>query len=172
MFYIKKGDTMKKIFSRIFSVLTIFIVAISVAGCDTGSGSSENEKTNDSSISTVKTDSNEESEETTSKKETKPKKTTTKNEEVDDESDTSKETQKHNSITVPEKEETKGNLVWVPVNGGTKYHSNSGCSKMKDPIQVTKETAEKKRIYSLQEMSLNQKPPLWEVFYVNSSNAF
>jgi len=33
-------------------------------------------------------------------------------------------------------------LVWVPTNGGTKYHSSAGCSKMKDPKQVSKETAE------------------------------
>ena len=28
-------------------------------------------------------------------------------------------------------------LVWIPVNGGTKYHSKASCSNMKDPIQVT-----------------------------------
>lgn len=44
-------------------------------------------------------------------------------------------------VTVPEQEETGDNLVWVPTNGGTKYHSNSGCSSMKEPIQVTVETA-------------------------------
>ena len=32
-------------------------------------------------------------------------------------------------------------MVWIPTNGGTKYHSNSGCSNMKDPIQVTKSEA-------------------------------
>ena len=47
-----------------------------------------------------------------------------------------------NSVVVPEKNETGENLVWVPVNGGTKYHSNAGCSNMKNPKQVTKETAE------------------------------
>ena len=46
------------------------------------------------------------------------------------------------SVTVPTYEDTTGNLVWVPVNGGTKYHSDSSCSKMKDPKQVTKEHAE------------------------------
>lgn len=45
------------------------------------------------------------------------------------------------SVTVPEAEQGT-NLVWVPVNGGTKYHSKKGCSNMEDPIQVTKETAE------------------------------
>ena len=45
------------------------------------------------------------------------------------------------SITIPEKEETGKNLVWVPVNGGKKYHKKSSCSNMKDPMQVTKETA-------------------------------
>ena len=27
--------------------------------------------------------------------------------------------------------------VWIPTNGGTKYHSNSSCSNMKNPQQVT-----------------------------------
>ncbi len=44
-------------------------------------------------------------------------------------------------VTVPNKEETKGNLVWVPTNGGTKYHSKSSCSGMKNPMQVSLETA-------------------------------
>ena len=29
----------------------------------------------------------------------------------------------------------------MPVNGGTKYHSNPDCSGMEDPIQVTIEAA-------------------------------
>lgn len=64
-----------------------------------------------------------------------------------DEENTSEETiqdEKDNdteSVTVPEPE-TGEDLVWVPVNGGTKYHSYKGCSNMEDPIQVTKETAE------------------------------
>lgn len=32
-------------------------------------------------------------------------------------------------------------LVWIPTNGGQKYHTNSGCSNMIDPIQVTKTEA-------------------------------
>lgn len=44
------------------------------------------------------------------------------------------------SVSVPEPE-TGPSLVWVPVNGGTKYHSYAGCSNMIDPIQVTVETA-------------------------------
>ena len=45
------------------------------------------------------------------------------------------------SVTVPTHSETGKNLVWVPTNGGTKYHTHSGCSQMIDPIQVTIETA-------------------------------
>lgn len=45
------------------------------------------------------------------------------------------------SVTVPKQEETEGNLVWVPTNGGTKYHNKSTCSNMIDPIQVSEETA-------------------------------
>lgn len=32
-------------------------------------------------------------------------------------------------------------MVWIPTNGGTKYHSRSNCSGMEDPEYVTKETA-------------------------------
>lgn len=46
-----------------------------------------------------------------------------------------------NHVSVPKEEETVGNLVWVPTNGGKRYHSYSGCSNMKDPMQVTVETA-------------------------------
>ena len=46
-----------------------------------------------------------------------------------------------NGVTVPLYSENEGDLVWVPTNGGTKYHSRAGCSNMKDPIQVTKDTA-------------------------------
>lgn len=44
-------------------------------------------------------------------------------------------------VNVPDEEESGENLVWVPTNGGTKYHSRSGCSNMKAPRQVTEETA-------------------------------
>lgn len=32
-------------------------------------------------------------------------------------------------------------LVWIPTNGGKKYHTHSNCSNMDDPIQVTKSEA-------------------------------
>ncbi len=32
-------------------------------------------------------------------------------------------------------------LVWIPTNGGVKYHKKESCSGMKDPIQTTKERA-------------------------------
>ena len=44
-------------------------------------------------------------------------------------------------VIVPEAAEEGEDLVWVPVNGGTKYHKSAACSKMKDPIQVSRETA-------------------------------
>lgn len=31
--------------------------------------------------------------------------------------------------------------VWIPTEGGTKYHSNQGCSEMENPRQVSKEEA-------------------------------
>ena len=33
-------------------------------------------------------------------------------------------------------------MVWIPTNGGTKYHTHAGCSNMKDPEQVTQSEAE------------------------------
>ena len=43
-------------------------------------------------------------------------------------------------VTVPAAEEGE-NLGWIPTNGGTKYHTNAKCCNMKNPIQVTLETA-------------------------------
>lgn len=34
--------------------------------------------------------------------------------------------------------------VWIPTKGGTKYHTNSGCSDMIDPVKVKLEEAEKR----------------------------
>lgn len=34
-------------------------------------------------------------------------------------------------------------MVWIPTNGGNKYHSKSTCSKMRNPKQVTQTQAEK-----------------------------
>ncbi len=36
---------------------------------------------------------------------------------------------------------SSGKMVWIPTNGGEKYHSKSTCSKMIDPILVTEEEA-------------------------------
>ena len=32
-------------------------------------------------------------------------------------------------------------MVWIPTNGGKKYHSRAGCSGMKNPTQISKENA-------------------------------
>lgn len=45
------------------------------------------------------------------------------------------------SVTVPTQQEITPNSVWVPTNGGKKYHTHSGCSNMDNPIQVTEDTA-------------------------------
>ncbi|MBO5019983.1 MAG: hypothetical protein J6D52_04890 [Clostridia bacterium] len=34
------------------------------------------------------------------------------------------------------------NLVWIPTNGGTKFHTHSGCSNMDNPEHVTQSEAE------------------------------
>lgn len=43
--------------------------------------------------------------------------------------------------TVEPSIDNQSNLVWIPTNGGTKYHSKSSCYNMKDPIQVTQAEA-------------------------------
>lgn len=57
-------------------------------------------------------------------------------------SGTSGESGGGSGVTVPDHEESGLNLVWVPTQGGKKYHSRSGCSGMENPMQVSIETAE------------------------------
>ncbi len=38
---------------------------------------------------------------------------------------------------IPQPVQQQEVMVWIPTNGGTKYHSRSGCSKMVNPAQVT-----------------------------------
>lgn len=40
----------------------------------------------------------------------------------------------------PDHEQTSN--VWIPVNGGKKYHKTASCSNMKDPKEVTRSEAE------------------------------
>ena len=58
-------------------------------------------------------------------------------------SNTSSNTTSSNSsgsgVTVPDAE--ANGTVWVPTNGGTKYHRHSGCSNMENPVRVTLSTA-------------------------------
>ncbi|MBC8569439.1 hypothetical protein [Zongyangia hominis] len=46
------------------------------------------------------------------------------------------------SYTLPPAEAPQSGMVWIPTNGGTKYHSNPNCSGMDGPRQVTVEEAE------------------------------
>ncbi len=39
-------------------------------------------------------------------------------------------------------EYNEGSMVWIPTNGGTKYHAYSSCSNMLDPMFVSKPYAE------------------------------
>lgn len=45
-------------------------------------------------------------------------------------------------VTAAPQQQTE-RLVWIPTNGGSKYHSKSSCSGMDGPIQVTISEAEK-----------------------------
>lgn len=59
--------------------------------------------------------------------------------------ETSSQTPTTSSTPTPEPEvsiEQTSRMVWIPTNGGTKYHSHSGCSNMKNPRQVSKGEAE------------------------------
>ena len=48
------------------------------------------------------------------------------------------------AVDVPDGNIAGENLVWVPVNGGTKYHTRSSCSKMEDPVQIPLTEAEQR----------------------------
>ena len=39
-------------------------------------------------------------------------------------------------------DEASETTVWIPTNGGTRYHSSSSCSSMKNPTQTTQSAAE------------------------------
>lgn len=52
-----------------------------------------------------------------------------------------KETSTSSGTTVSGYDGTEENLVWIPTNGGRKYHTNPNCSNMIDPVQVTESTA-------------------------------
>lgn len=41
------------------------------------------------------------------------------------------------TVSVPSVADTQGELVWIPTNGGKKYHSKSSCSGMNGPMQVS-----------------------------------
>ena len=45
------------------------------------------------------------------------------------------------SVIVPSGNIEGEDMVWVPTNGGTKYHSKSTCSNMIDPVQIPKSEA-------------------------------
>lgn len=47
-------------------------------------------------------------------------------------------------LTTEESTPAAQDQVWIPTNGGKKYHSKSSCSGMKNPIQVSKQEAEEK----------------------------
>ena len=123
---------------KILTGLLIVCVVLGLAACGLDSSNAESETTNSfqyitsSKSETPNAENNDSSVASTPHKEDETK---------SDESSTDKTSSKKPSVTVPDKEETKGNLVWIPVNGGKKYHKKSSCSNMKDPMQVTKETA-------------------------------
>lgn len=82
-----------------------------------------------------------EEEEKTEEEPTKAPKPTKEPEEKQEEAEKESSSGGKTGVTVPSKSETEGNLVWVPTQGGTKYHTHSGCSNMEGPVQVSIETA-------------------------------
>ena len=119
------------------------VIAFSVIAClgtyeDSPSNSSEATSTQTTSESTVQSETSSES--FTSSKTTvtssKAQSTSSKNT-----SSTVSKNSQSSVTTTPSKPTNTDALVWVPTNGGKKYHSKSSCSNMKNPRQVTKQTA-------------------------------
>lgn len=50
-------------------------------------------------------------------------------------------TEPETEIYIEPETEKKSDLVWVPTNGGKKYHKKSSCSNMDNPVQMEKEEA-------------------------------
>ena len=132
---------------KILTGLLIVCVVLGLAACGLDSSNAESETTNSfqyitsSKSETPNAENNDSSVASTPHKEDETESSKPTENEKSDESSTDKTSSKKPSVTVPDKEETKGNLVWIPVNGGKKYHKKASCSNMKDPMQVTKETA-------------------------------
>lgn len=54
---------------------------------------------------------------------------------------TSSDNATHDSVVVPGGNIEGEDLVWVPVNGGDKYHRKASCSNMIDPVQIPRSDA-------------------------------
>lgn len=54
-----------------------------------------------------------------------------------------KETENNSEATVQYDEisSVSKKMVWIPVNGGRKYHSYADCSQMHKPVRITEEEA-------------------------------
>ena len=65
----------------------------------------------------------------------------TKNEETPPASSINTDTNEKENTT-PEPSDNQVSMVWIPTNGGKKYHSKSTCSKMIDPDYVALSEAE------------------------------
>ena len=75
------------------------------------------------------------------------KSSTSKSNKTTSKSSTSKKTSSSADTTSKQTSsstDTTEKTVWVPTNGGTKYHSKSTCSNMKDPVQLSLDEAENK----------------------------
>ena len=125
------------------AILLLLCMIFCLIGCVSQSDSAETPSF--SYITSSKSESSDEESKTStteSSAKTEEKEDSSKPENDDDSDKTSQETSsKSTTVTVPEKEETSNDLVWIPVNGGKKYHRKESCSNMKNPKQVTKETA-------------------------------
>ena len=47
------------------------------------------------------------------------------------------------SSSVTSSDPADGTMVWIPTNGGRKYHAKDSCSGMIDPVQVTVSEAQR-----------------------------
>ena len=130
-FIAKKGKQSGNL-QKVISYITAFLCVCMLGSCGGSNEASvppatESTQTNISVFeTTVETETTTTQEETTT---VEPIETATQeNQEIEEQTSTP---------AFVEPEQPKEEMVWIPTNGGTKYHSRSSCSNMDNPREVT-----------------------------------
>ncbi len=136
---------------KFIALFLAFCTLIFITACDLETSSTQSDKSSTSTINYDDMFYDEESEASSENvsEEADVQTTTTSTAPVSDE--TSSKTNTSSKVSTSSKKtetskasvpnDEKENLVWIPTNGGKKYHSKSSCSNMKNPEQVSKSTA-------------------------------